>query len=144
MNTKSKAAGGLFKWATSTDTCFDIFKSVEPKRIRAEQMAIQLEISNRDLAATEAALQELNENLAILNAEKKVKADELAELEELANTMARKLAAASKLITGLGSEQVRWSADMERYKVDKIKLVGDCLSASSFLSYSGPFNFILR
>jgi hypothetical protein len=36
MNTKSKAAGGLFKWATSTDTCFDIFKSVEPKRIKAE------------------------------------------------------------------------------------------------------------
>lgn len=107
-------------------------------------MAIQLEISNRDLAATEAALKELNENLAILNAEKKVKADELADLEELANTMARKLAAASKLITGLGSEQVRWSADMERFKVDKIKLVGDCLSASSFLSYSGPFNFILR
>lgn len=58
--------------------------------------------------------------------------------------MTRKLNAASKLISGLGSEQVRWSADMERYKVDKIKLVGDCLSASSFLSYSGPFNFILR
>lgn len=56
MNNKSKAAGGLFKWATSTDSCFDIFKSVEPKRIRAEQMAIQLEIANRDLAATEAAL----------------------------------------------------------------------------------------
>lgn len=58
--------------------------------------------------------------------------------------MTRKLNAASKLISGLGSEQVRWSADMEKFKVDKIKLVGDCLSASSFLSYSGPFNFILR
>lgn len=58
--------------------------------------------------------------------------------------MTRKLNSASKLITGLGSEQVRWSADMEKFKIDKIKLVGDCLSASSFLSYSGPFNFVLR
>jgi dynein heavy chain len=58
--------------------------------------------------------------------------------------MTRKLNSASKLISGLGSEQTRWSIDMERFKVDKVKLVGDCLLASSFLSYSGPFNFVLR
>lgn len=107
-------------------------------------MAITLEDANRDLANTEAALKELNDSLAVLNAEKKIKVDELQELEDQSNMMTRKLNAASKLITGLGSEQVRWSADMERFKVDKIKLTGDCLSASSFLSYSGPFNFILR
>jgi len=107
-------------------------------------MAITLENANRDLANTEAALKELNDSLAVLNAEKKIKVDELQELEDQSNMMTRKLNAASKLITGLGSEQVRWSVDMERFKVDKIKLTGDCLSASSFLSYSGPFNFILR
>jgi hypothetical protein len=53
MDTKSKAAGGLFKWATSTDSCFDIFQQVEPKRKKAEQMTIILENANRDLAATE-------------------------------------------------------------------------------------------
>ena len=58
--------------------------------------------------------------------------------------MARKLNAASKLITGLGSEQKRWTLQNEENKVDKLKLVGDCLTASSFLSYSGPFNFVLR
>jgi len=40
MDSKSKAAGGLFKWAVSTDGCFDIFQNVEPKRKKAEQMAI--------------------------------------------------------------------------------------------------------
>ena len=58
--------------------------------------------------------------------------------------MARKLNAASKLITGLGSEQKRWTQQNEDNKIDKIKLIGDCLTASSFLSYSGPFNFVLR
>jgi len=58
--------------------------------------------------------------------------------------LTEKLNLASKLITGLAGEQVRWGNDMEKFKVDKVKLIGDCLSASSFLSYSGPFNFVLR
>lgn len=51
---------------------------------------------------------------------------------------------ASKLITGLGGEQTRWTADMTNFKEDKVRLIGDCLTASSFLSYCGPFNFALR
>lgn len=144
MLEKSKAAGGLFVWAASTDSCYDIFKDVEPKRKKAEAMRAQLNQANKELAETEANLAELNESLAVLNAEKKVKADELQYLEDQSNIMTRKLNSASKLITGLGSEQVRWSADMEKFKVDKVKLVGDCLTASSFLSYCGPFNFVLR
>lgn len=42
MLTKSKAAGGLFVWAASTDSCYDIFKDVEPKRKKAEAMRAQL------------------------------------------------------------------------------------------------------
>jgi len=33
---------------------------------------------------------------------------------------------------------------MEDFKADQVMLVGDCLTASSFLSYCGPFNFVLR
>jgi dynein heavy chain len=33
---------------------------------------------------------------------------------------------------------------MEKFLEDKVKLVGDCLTASAFLSYSGPFNYVLR
>lgn len=38
INTKSLAAGGLFKWCDSTLQCYDIYKDVEPKRKRAEAM----------------------------------------------------------------------------------------------------------
>lgn len=58
--------------------------------------------------------------------------------------MARRLNSAAKLITGLGSEQKRWTSDMQNFQEDKVKLVGDCLSASAFLSYLGPFNYALR
>jgi len=33
---------------------------------------------------------------------------------------------------------------MDVLKEDKIKLIGDCLTGSAFLSYCGPFNSILR
>jgi dynein heavy chain, axonemal len=33
---------------------------------------------------------------------------------------------------------------MKNFQEDKVKLIGDCLSASSFLSYCGPFNFVMR
>lgn len=144
MDNKSKAAGGLFKWATSTDSCFDIYQNVEPKRKKAEAMAAQLEAANKDLANTEAILKELNDSLAVLNADKKIKGDELQGLQDMANMLTQKLNAAEKLIGGLSSEQVRWAADMEKFKEDKVKLIGDCLTASSFLSYTGPFNFVLR
>jgi len=41
------------------------FLTSQAQEKKAEQMAITLENANRDLAATEAALKELNENLAI-------------------------------------------------------------------------------
>lgn len=68
----------------------------------------------------------------------------LAELVAISNSLTEKLNLASKLIAGLAGEQIRWGNDMDKFKVDKVKLVGDCLTASSFLSYCGPFNFVLR
>ena len=40
VNTKSQAAGGLFKWAISTDRCYDIFREVEPKRKMLESLVL--------------------------------------------------------------------------------------------------------
>jgi len=58
--------------------------------------------------------------------------------------MERKLNAAKKLITGLTSEKIRWTEDTKRLKDLTIQLIGDCLLASSFLSYVGPFDFGFR
>jgi len=58
--------------------------------------------------------------------------------------MQRRLTAAQKLIQGLGREQSRWTEDKTVLLEKVVKLVGDCLLCSSFLSYAGPFNYELR
>lgn len=32
------ATGGLFQWVTATIKCYEIYKDVEPKRKKAEEM----------------------------------------------------------------------------------------------------------
>lgn len=112
INTKSLAAGGLYKWCDSTLSCYDIYKDVEPKRKKAEQMKQQKEKGERELAETEASLAALNKALGELNANKAAKQAELDELQRKSAEMTRKLNAASQLITGLSSEQIRWTKDM--------------------------------
>lgn len=144
VNSKNLATGGLFKWCTSTLQCYDIYKNVEPLRKNAEKLQKDLDEGLADLAATEKIVAELTATLIELNAAMKIKKDELDTLNFNSATMTRKLNAASQLITGLGGEQVRWTVDMKTIEEDKIKLVGDCLTGSAFLSYCGPFNSVLR
>jgi len=58
--------------------------------------------------------------------------------------MEKRLNAAKKLISGLSREQERWTADTAILDEKKVKLLGDCLTCSSFLSYVGPFDFFFR
>ena len=65
-------------------------------------------------------------------------------MEEETAIMERRLIAADKLITGLGSEKKRWGEDLETLKGQRVRLLGDCLLASSFLSYVGAFSWDFR
>lgn len=79
-----------------------------------------------------------------MNADREINEAELDKLNEKADKMQRRLTAASKLISGLAGEKVRWSEDSAKLKDNKVQLVGDVLLSSGFLSYTGPFNFGFR
>ena len=140
----SKAAAGLFKWVNANLKCYEIYKNVEPKKKKAAEMKKKLMEAEKELAETEANLKELNEKLAELNANMQEKQTELNGLKAESEKMQRRLDAATKLITGLSSEQKRWTLDMKNFDEDKVKLVGDCLIGCAFLSYCGPFNHVFR
>jgi len=58
--------------------------------------------------------------------------------------MEAKLDLASRLISGLSSENKRWGEESKQLRIDKENLLGDCLLAAGFLSYTGPFTFEFR
>ncbi len=78
---KNLATAGLFSWVTSTIKCYDIHKDVEPKKKKAEQMRIQKQNAERELAEVEARLKEVTEKLNDLETRKSIKQAELDELE---------------------------------------------------------------
>ncbi|EER05865.1 dynein heavy chain, putative [Perkinsus marinus ATCC 50983] len=89
-------------------------------------------------------LRTLAENIERLSKEEVEQSAVLKSLEEEAEAMQRKLEAASKLIDGLASERKRWSTDITLQGDKKVRLVGDCLLGSAFISYAGPFNHQFR
>lgn len=43
ITVKNLATGGLYRWCDATIRCYEIYKDVEPKRLKAEKMKKQKE-----------------------------------------------------------------------------------------------------
>lgn len=48
--------------------------------------------------------------------------------------------AATALINGLAGERIRWTAQLQQFKAETERLVGDIVILVGFLGYCGPFN----
>jgi uncharacterized protein YlxW (UPF0749 family) len=101
---KSGPCGGLWSWCVATQSCYEIFKDVAPKKKKAAEMQVKSDKMAKELADIQANLARLDASLAKLNKEKAEKTAILEKLEEQAAIMAKRLHSASKLITGLGGE----------------------------------------
>ena len=102
----------MFSWCRNSLKVYDIWRDVEPKEIRAAKLKEEKVRAEQDLAETQRRLAEITTMLEGLNRKQQLKQEELDDLMDKQSIMQRKLDAASKLITGLGSEQKRWTEDM--------------------------------
>lgn len=87
-----------------------------------------------------AKVKDLNEKLAIVQAEfdgaMKIKSDAEAD----AKFFADRLDLATRLLNALGSEKGRWGQIIIDKDEEINVIVGDVLIASAFISYIGPFS----
>jgi dynein heavy chain len=135
----SQAAGALCQWVRSLEDYAKALKVVAPKRAKKAYAEAQL-------AKKLAILQALEDEFAILAAR-------LAELEEThqkttaemshykneLDTLQVKIDRGDRLITGLAGEKTRWEATLVELDEQYENLIGDCILASAFMSYCGPF-----
>jgi len=139
MKSVSKAGYGLLTWVVAIIKYYEVAKNVAPLREKVKAMEKAQRQTETELAQLQATLSSLAKEIAELNAAYSEASGELDVLQTEAALMSKRLEAASKLIDGLTGERTRWSADVKNLQEQSLKLVGDCMLGSSFLSYVGAF-----
>uniref|UniRef100_A0A671VTL3 Dynein axonemal heavy chain 17 n=1 Tax=Sparus aurata TaxID=8175 RepID=A0A671VTL3_SPAAU len=136
---KSNAAAGLCSWVLNIVKFYEVYCEVEPKRQALSKANAELAAAQEKLAAIKGKINHLNENLAKLTAKfEKATADKL-KCQQEAESTARTISLANRLVGGLASENVRWAEAVENFKKQERTLCGDVLLITAFISYLGYF-----
>ncbi|KAK3083644.1 hypothetical protein FSP39_000711 [Pinctada imbricata] len=144
MKNVSKAGTGLLKFVEAVMGYCSVAREIKPKREKVARLEKNYFQAKRELEKINNEINKLEDTLKQLGIKYEEAMSERQKLEEETAIMERRLIAADKLISGLGSENVRWMKDLEELKSKRIKLLGDCLVGSAFLSYVGAFSWEFR
>ena len=137
---KSLAAAGLCSWVCNIVTFYEVFCDVEPKRMALAEANSQLEAAQSKLAKIMEKIKKLDDALAVLTAEFQKATDAKLKCQQEAETTAKVINLANRLVGGLASEKVRWAEAVQRFKVQEKTLPGDTLLVTAFISYTGCFS----
>ncbi|XP_076854099.1 dynein axonemal heavy chain 10 [Brachyhypopomus gauderio] len=144
MQAISKAGSGMLKFVEAVMGYCDVAREIKPKRDKVARLERNFFQSKRELERIQAELAAIQEELGMLGDKYTTATNEKQLLQEEAELMERRLIAADKLISGLGSENKRWTEDLEELKKRRVRLLGDCLICAAFLSYEGAFSWDFR
>ncbi|XP_023576433.1 dynein heavy chain 10, axonemal [Octodon degus] len=144
MEVVSKAGLGMLKFVEAVMGYCDVFREIKPKRDKVAKLERNFYLSKRELERIQTELAAIQRELEALGAKYEAAILEKQKLQEEAEIMERRLIAADKLISGLGSENTRWLKDLDELMHRRVKLLGDCLLCAAFLSYAGAFTWEFR
>lgn len=140
----STACEGLCKWVLAIIQYDKVAKVVAPKRIALAQAEGVRDTALAELQIKLDSLASLQEDLDQLQAKLNETRDNLQKLKKEQSLCAEKLQRASEIISGLGTERVRWTAAAERLAGNYATLTGDVLIASGVIAYLGAFTAEFR
>ncbi|KAL0979348.1 hypothetical protein UPYG_G00183960 [Umbra pygmaea] len=144
MQAISKAGSGLLKFVEAVMGYCDVAKEIKPKREKVERLERNFEQSKHELERIQNELVTLQRELKALGEKCDGAMEEKRLLQEEAEVMEKRLIAADRLISGLGSENLRWTNELQELKQRRVWLLGDCLICAAFLSYEGAFSWDFR
>ncbi|XP_037090995.1 dynein heavy chain 10, axonemal-like [Pollicipes pollicipes] len=144
MRAVSRAGAGLLKFVNAVMSYCDVLKEVRPKREKVAQLEKDFYAAKKELDATNAEVERIEQLMAELNAKFETAKEERAILQAETELMMKRLDAADRLINGLASENERWTQTLKELGEQRIQLMGDCLLCSAFLCYVGAFTWDYR
>eukprot|EP01047_Picozoa_sp_COSAG01_P001177 COSAG01_NODE_25_length_37050_cov_211.559119_13_plen_3716_part_00 len=140
----SVAAEGLCKWCRAIESYDRVAKVVAPKKAKLkESEALYADVMQK-LRVKQAELKEVMDKLAGLQAQFDALKQKQKDLEEQVDLCEKKLDRASKLITSLGGEKIRWTEVAAEMAVRLTNVTGDVLVSSGMIAYAGPFTKLFR
>lgn len=144
MKTKSVAAAFLCKWVINIVIYNGIYKKVKPLMESAEAAE---KLANEKLAELAIVMEKVRVIVEKVDGLKKMLNEAVAKkqaVEDDANKLQLNLSLANRLVNGLADENVRWSANVKTFELEKLTMIGNALISAAFVSYIGPFNSVFR
>lgn len=135
----SAACRSLILWVRAIEKYAKIYKVVGPKIELVEELEASLRLKQEQLAEAQRKLEELEARLERLRKEFEEKTEMKEALRLKAENLRLKLERAFMLVDGLAGERLRWIETVKRLDGEFECLPGDCLIATAFISYLGPF-----
>lgn len=135
----SFACKSLSLWVRAIEKYAKIYRVVGPKIELVAELEASLRLKQEQLAEAQRKLAELEAKLAKLREEFREKTEMKEALRLKAEHLRLKLERAHMLVDGLAGERLRWIETVKRLDKDFTNLPGDCLVATAFISYLGPF-----
>jgi dynein heavy chain len=136
----SRAANGLCKWVRALYIYSQVAAVVQPKRDKLKEAQAELEVTEQLLREKQAALKVISDRVAALEASFALTLKEQEDLKQQVVLCETKLMRAEKLISGLGGESVRWSAQLSLLKTQSEHITSNSLISAAIVSY-GPSLF---
>jgi dynein heavy chain len=144
MTNVSRVGGSLLKFIHAVDHYMDKYREIKPKKDRLNSIENDYETNLAELNRLEINIDKFTNILEDFRKRFDTAMEEKIKFQEETDIAIRRRTAAEKLLTGFKSETVRWKEELNQMKQYENELIGNCLLASAFLAYCGPFTYEIR
>jgi dynein heavy chain len=134
----------LCKWVINIVIYNGIYKKVKPLMESSEAAE---KLANEKLAELAIVMEKVRVIVEKVDGLKRQLDEAVAKkqaVEDDANKLSLNLSLANRLVNGLADENVRWTANVKMFELEKLTMIGNALVSAAFVSYIGPFNSNFR
>ncbi|KAF5403840.1 Dynein heavy chain axonemal [Paragonimus heterotremus] len=136
----SKACTSICLWVRAMYKYYHVAKNVAPKRQALQSSELELAETEKILREARGRLKACEDRIYNLQGKYDECIRRQRELEDKSQLCEARLVRADKLISGLGSEKIRWKESVIQFQHLLDNLAGNVLCSAGSVAYFGPFS----